>query len=1045
MKLPQRLICLIVACACMSMIVSRLLSSGDALVLDDEQQRGEYRGVYPNYRLQVAMTIRGLPEECRFSEKKPPSDGGHINTYDLLAEVGKENARSPAMTPKQLDGPLQVFLIPYTHLDPGWIWTVDEYYEKHVKNILDNLVIKLPQYGDMTFVWAEVVFLDIWWRGTTEHNRATFKKMVERGQVEIVNGGWVVPDEANTHYFAIIDQLIEGHQWVLKHLGVKPRAGWSTNPFGHSATIPYLFSRSGMTEMVIVRVHDAIKARLRTERNVELRWRQSWDLRSDQSETMCHIMPYLNNSFQYSCGPDAVTCSKYDFKDQGQLIDDNNVQSYSKQLAEQFKKKSQLFRHNVVFHTIGGDFRFDTPQEWDEQYSNYKRIMKYINGHKEFNMEINFGTVADYFKAVKKAPKSDGGMRTAHGDFLPYHDVGSQYWTGLYTSRPFWKRLGRELEGDLRSAEILNSLSNILRTRYRVDFKASDDNLRKVTQARRELAVFQHHNAITGTSTERTVKDYAKRLWRAKALALDISRVAASYLLSHGKYENSRDEKPILSPFNYRDDRDHLNSKKILQLSSDKPHTVVFFNPTTTVRKELIRLHSGSSGVTIMNAKGETVRCQISPVWKRFSRKFTHTFELMFYATLLPLGMETYHIKLAKSNFTTFSHVNFRNKYRKKREEFTIQGDNLHAEFDKRGSLKYLKNERDKDGINITMSFHSYNSIGSGAYVFSAHGTQRFDDPTYVIKVSGPLVTEVRVGFGIIEHNVRIFHTENTLGSALEIENYVDMTGITKDTDIFMRLDTSIDNSKYLYTDSNGYQMVRRQRQNSFPVSGNVYPISDACYIQDKTTRLSLLAGQPHGVASLQKGQLDVFLDRKIFHDDGKGLGEGAKDNVQTVSKFFLLLERPKDNILDEQEVNRLSYQSLVSQSLLNHLLHPVVDFIADKPQRIVNPIFAPLETLLPCDVDLVNFKTMEPVSRASPKETVMILRRRVFQCSFSVYDLNCPLKSGDFDVQNLFREIRFKSVQEMSLSLMYEKDHGNSSGVIRLHPMEMAAYKVLN
>ena len=57
-------------------------------------------------------------------------------------------------------------------------------------------------------------YLSLWWKSATDERKRKAQQIISNGQLEIVTGGWVMNDEANTHYFAMIDQLIEGVVWL---------------------------------------------------------------------------------------------------------------------------------------------------------------------------------------------------------------------------------------------------------------------------------------------------------------------------------------------------------------------------------------------------------------------------------------------------------------------------------------------------------------------------------------------------------------------------------------------------------------------------------------------------------------------------------------------------------------------------------------------------------------------------------------------------------------------------------------------------------------
>lgn len=119
-----------------------------------------------------------------------------------------------------------------------------------------------------------------------------------------------------------------------------------------------------------------------------------------------------------------------------------NVEAKSDVLLQQYAKTGSLTTHNVVLALVGDDFRFNYELEWDQQYSNYQSIFNFVSANKRrYNgTEIGFGTLSDYFDAVKKRVRQ---YPTLKGDFFPYSDIFSEgrpaYWTGYFTSRPFYK------------------------------------------------------------------------------------------------------------------------------------------------------------------------------------------------------------------------------------------------------------------------------------------------------------------------------------------------------------------------------------------------------------------------------------------------------------------------------------------------------------------------------------------------------------------------------------------------------------------------------
>lgn len=150
---------------------------------------------------------------------------GHSHEYfnDLKRKQGKLG-----------DDPIFVHLIPHTHDDVGWLKTVDEYYTGSnndvqlaiVHLILSNTMTELAKDPKRKFTYVEMKFFSMWWETQTETTKTLVRTLVRDKRLEFVGGGWSMHDEACTHYEDMINNMMKGHDFLMKEFGIRPRIAW---------------------------------------------------------------------------------------------------------------------------------------------------------------------------------------------------------------------------------------------------------------------------------------------------------------------------------------------------------------------------------------------------------------------------------------------------------------------------------------------------------------------------------------------------------------------------------------------------------------------------------------------------------------------------------------------------------------------------------------------------------------------------------------------------------------------------------------------------
>merc|ERR1712232_1212350 len=80
-------------------------------------------------------------------------------------------------------------------------------------------------------------------------------------------------------------------------------------------------------------------------------------------------------------------------------------------------------------------------------------------------------------------------------------------------------------------------------------------------------------------------------------------------------------------------------------------------------------------------------------------------------------------------------------------------------------------------------------------------------------------------------------------------------------------------------------------------LAGNYYPVVSRMYIQEPNNwQFTIVTEHSHGGSSLQEGEAEIMLHRRLLRDDGRGVGQALDDFHQVSPRFFLMASNPQNS-----------------------------------------------------------------------------------------------------------------------------------------------------
>uniref|UniRef100_A0A452VDV8 Alpha-mannosidase n=1 Tax=Ursus maritimus TaxID=29073 RepID=A0A452VDV8_URSMA len=709
------------------------------------------------------------------------------------------------------ESPIRVFMVPHSHMDVGWLYTVQESLRAYAANVYTSVVEELTLRKHRRFIAVEQEYFRLWWDGiASDRQKRQVHHLLATRRLEFVIGGQVMHDEAVTHFDDQILQLTEGHGFLYETFGIRPRFSWQVDPFGASATTPTLFALAGFHAHIISRIDYDLKDSMQKTRGLQFVWRGSPSLSAEQ-EIFTHVLDQY--SYWWGSANPSLPCREGFYWDGSAVFPEPPPDRLYPNMNIRVSEKSMKYYLPQLYWDVGSG-----------------RLQ----------------------------------ARETHANCQPFSPDLYQAWTGFYASRSGLKRLARRASALLYAGESMFTRSVWPAPHQHLDLGQA---LKQLQQLRWAVSEVQHHDAITGTETSKVRDMYVNNLRSGMQAVQELmasivhdgnpafsdpeaeGRMAVVYNPLAWTVTTLVNLTVGFSRVNITDETGRPVAAQVQESKEKQPGYdlyVLTTIPGLSYRHYSIRRTQGTQEDT--KQLGASVART-----SNFARK-----------TKSPAGPRGRHlVRVENDCYTVFldRDTNLMYSILERESNRTVQVTQEFMEYRVNGNLKYGPISDNFVFTPTETAKQSWESV-----------ELQIVTGKLMTEIRQLFYRCARALFHTYAIYSRLAHVPVGRGGELlcrRIEQEYRVGPLELNCEAILRTSTSLQNQQTLYSDSNGYQMQRRlfREYASNSIARNYYPMVQSAFIEDSQSRLVVLSQQAHGISSQGNGQVEIMLHRRLWNN----------------------------------------------------------------------------------------------------------------------------------------------------------------------------------